>query len=70
MGGGGSIPGYGIQDHGFIQDRQRYIYPQGSLVFCRHYNYALSAEEVAALYNNGDPAGYILPRNVKNIKDI
>lgn len=29
--------------------------------FCRHFNYALSAEEVAALYNNGDPAGYVLP---------
>lgn len=35
--------------------------PKGSLVFCRHYNYALSAEEIAALYNNGDPAGYVLP---------
>lgn len=29
--------------------------------FCRHFNYALSAEEVAALYNNGDPAGYVVP---------
>lgn len=38
--------------------------------FCRHFNYALSAEEVAALYNDGDPAGYILPRNLKNIKDM
>lgn len=39
--------------------------PQGSLVFCRHYNYALSAEEVAAHYNNGDPAGYVLPGTYK-----
>lgn len=38
--------------------------------FCRHFNYALSAEEVAALYNDGDPAGYILPQNLKNIKDM
>lgn len=38
--------------------------------FCRHFNYALSAEEVAAHYNNGDPAGYILPQNLKNIKDM
>ena len=29
--------------------------------FCRHFNYALSAEEVVALYNDGDPAGYVLP---------
>lgn len=35
--------------------------PQGSLVFCRHYNYAISAEEAAAHYNDGDPAGYVLP---------
>lgn len=38
--------------------------------FCRHYNYAISAEEVAAHYNDGDPAGYILPQNLKNIKDM
>ena len=35
--------------------------PQGSLVFCRHYNYAISAEEAAAHYNDGDPAGYVVP---------
>ena len=29
--------------------------------FCRHFNYALSAEEVAAHYNGGDPAEYVLP---------
>lgn len=31
--------------------------------FCRHFNYALSAEEVVALYNDGDPAGYIVPKS-------
>lgn len=31
----------------------------------RIYNYALSAEEVAALYNDGDPSGYVLPANMK-----
>lgn len=31
--------------------------------FCRHFNYALSAEEVAALYNDGDPAGYVVPKS-------
>lgn len=35
--------------------------PKGPIYLCRHYDYALSAEEVAALYNNGDPAGYVLP---------
>lgn len=62
------VTGYKISDS-FRTGSNTYI-PQGSLVFCRHYNYALSAEEVAAHYNDGDPAGYILPRNLKNIKDV
>ena len=41
-----------------------------NMVMSRIYNYALSAEEVVALYNDGDPAGYILPQNLKNIKDV
>ena len=32
-----------------------------NMVMTRIYNYALSAEEVAAHYNNGDPAGYVVP---------
>lgn len=35
--------------------------------FCRHFDYTLSAEEVAALYNNGDPAGYVLPTIRKHV---
>ena len=35
-----------------------YIWPFG---YARIYNYALSAEEDAALYNDGDPTGYVLP---------
>ena len=62
------VTGYKAMDS-FRTGSNTYI-PQGSLVFCRHYNYALSAEEVAAHYNDGDPAGYILPRNLKNIKDV
>lgn len=62
------VTGYKITDL-FRAGSNTYI-PQGSLVFCRHYNYALSAEEAAAHYNDGDPAGYILPQNLKNIKDM
>ena len=62
------VTGYKITDL-FRTGSNTYI-PQGSLVFCRHYNYALSAEEAAAHYNDGDPAGYILPQNLKNIKDM
>lgn len=32
-----------------------------NMVMSRIYNYALSAEEVAAHYNNGDPTGYVVP---------
>lgn len=32
-----------------------------NMVMSRIYNYAISAEEVAAHYNNGDPAGYVVP---------
>lgn len=53
------VTGYKVADL-FGTGSNTYI-PQGSLVFCRHYNYALSAEEVAAHYNDGDPAGYVLP---------
>lgn len=35
--------------------------PKGTIYFARIYNYALPAEEVAAHYNNGDPAGYVVP---------
>ena len=53
------VTGYKITDL-FRIGSNVYI-PQGSLVFCRHYNYVFSAEEVAALYNDGNPAGYVLP---------
>lgn len=53
------VTGYKVMDS-FRIGSNTYI-PQGSLVFCRHYNYALPAEEVAAHYNNGDPAGYVVP---------
>lgn len=53
------VTGYKVTDL-FRTGSNTYI-PQGSLVFCRHYNYALSAEEAAAHYNDGDPAGYVVP---------
>lgn len=35
--------------------------PVGPVYSSSHFNYALSAEEVSALWNNGDPAAYVLP---------
>lgn len=62
------VTGYKITDL-FRTGSNTYI-PQGSLVFCRHYNYALSAEEVAAHYNDGDPAGYVLPGTMKGLTPV
>lgn len=53
------VTGYKIT--GLFRTGSNTYIPQGSLVFCRHYNYAISAEEAAAHYNDGDPAGYVLP---------
>lgn len=41
-----------------------------NMVMSRIYNYALSAEEVAALYNTGDPAGYVLPNAMKELTPV
>lgn len=41
-----------------------------NMVMSRIYNYAISAEEVAALYNDGDPAGYVLPNAMKELTPV
>lgn len=40
------------------------------MIMSRIYNYALSAEEVAALHNDGDPAGYVLPGTMKGLTPV
>ena len=62
------VTGYKVTDL-FRTGSNTYI-PQGSLVFCRHYNYAISAEEAAAHYNDGDPAGYVLPNAMKELTPV
>lgn len=41
-----------------------------NMVMSRIYNYALSAEEVVTLYNDGDPAGYVLPNAMKELTPV
>ena len=41
-----------------------------NMVMSRIYNYAISAEEVVALYNDGDPAGYVLPGTMKGLTPV
>lgn len=38
------------------------LYFQGDYLLHRHFNYAMSADEVKALDNNGDPMGYVVPK--------
>lgn len=38
--------------------------------FCRHFNYAMAADEVKDLYNDGDPAGYVLPGTMKDLTPV
>lgn len=32
----------------------------------RHFNYAMTADEIATLYNNGDPMGYVVPKAMRD----
>lgn len=54
-----STPQFAYYVIGALTDRFMYRF-KGDYLLHRHFNYALSAEEVAALYNNGDPAGYVV----------
>lgn len=44
--------------------------PKGPIYFSRVYNYAVSGKENKTLYNNGDPAGYVMPANYKGYGDV
>lgn len=39
---------------------------QGDYLLHRHFNYAMSADEVKILDNNGDPLGYVVPKAMKS----
>ena len=38
--------------------------------FVRVWNYALSADEIATLYNNGDPMGYVVPKAMRGLESV
>lgn len=56
-----STPQFAYYVIGALTGRFMYRF-KGDYLLHRHFNYALSAEEVAAHYNNGDPAGYVVPK--------
>ena len=41
-----------------------------NMVMSRIYNYAMDADEVKDLYNDGDPAGYVLPNAMKELTPV
>lgn len=41
-----------------------------NMVMSRIYNYAMAADEVKDLYNDGDPAGYVLPSTMKGLTPV
>lgn len=43
---------------------------QGDYLLHRHFNYAISANEVKALDNTDDPAGHVLPANYRGYGDV
>lgn len=42
------------------------LYFQGEYLLHRHFNYAMSADEVKTLDNNGNPLGYVVPKAMKS----
>ena len=55
--------GYYIGSNG---DDLSYLF-KGIIYYSRLFNYALSADEVTTLWNNGNPAGYVLPHSFTNV---
>lgn len=48
-----------------LGDLQLAIANSSDVGFVRVWNYALSADEIATLYNNGDPMGYVVPKAMR-----
>lgn len=55
---------------GYLLDNSTKYHFQGDYLLHRHFNYAISANEVKALDNTGDPAGYVLPANYRGYGDV
>lgn len=59
---------YDTVDMGEVKDLGNFspvIMNSSDVGFVRVWNYALSADEIATLYNNGDPMGYVVPKAMR-----
>lgn len=59
-----STPQFAYYVIGALTDRFMYRF-KGDYLLHRHFNYAMSADEVKALDNNGDPMGYVVPKAMR-----
>ena len=53
-----------------LGDLQLAIANSSDVGFVRVWNYALSADEIATLYNNGDPMGYVVPKAMRELLSV
>jgi hypothetical protein len=59
-----STPQFAYYVIGALTGRFMYRF-KGDYLLHRHFNYAMSADEVKALDNNGDPMGYVVPKAMR-----
>lgn len=64
-----STPQFTYYVIGALTDRFMYRF-KGDYLLHRHFNYAMSADEVKALDNNGDPMGYVVPKAMRELLSV
>lgn len=64
-----STPQFACYVIGALTGRFMYRF-KGDYLLHRHFNYAMSADEVKALDNNGDPMGYVVPKAMRELLSV
>lgn len=64
-----STPQFAYYVIGTLTGRFMYRF-KGDYLLHRHFNYAMSADEVKALDNNGDPMGYVVPKAMRELLSV
>lgn len=64
-----STPQFAYYVIGALTDGFMYRF-KGDYLLHRHFNYAMSADEVKALNNNGDPMGYVVPKAMRELLSV
>lgn len=64
-----STPQFAYYVIGALTGRFMYRF-KGDYLLHQHFNYAMSADEVKALDNNGDPMGYVVPKAMRELLSV